>query len=62
MKTLDFSETSTARDLKISRSRHIIELMKVCEYRRSRAKCRVHTKILTEFSQEQLCCSEPNFV
>ena len=54
VKTVDFSETSAASDLKVSRSRHIIELMKVCE-----AQCRVHTKIQTKFSQEQLCCSEP---
>ena len=33
MKTVDdFSETFAARDLKGSRSRHLIELMKVCEY------------------------------
>ena len=32
MKTVDFSETSAASDLKVSRSRLIIELMKVCEY------------------------------
>ena len=32
MKTVDFLETSAASDLKIGRSRHIIELMKVCEY------------------------------
>ena len=60
MKTVDFSETSAASDLKVSRIRIIIELMKVCEYLRSRAQCHVHTKIQTEFSQEQLCCSEPN--
>ena len=32
MKTVDFSETSAASDLKVSRSRHTIELMKVSEY------------------------------
>ena len=32
MKTVDFSETSAASDLKVRRSRYIIELMKVCEY------------------------------
>ena len=32
MKTVDFSEASAASDLKVSRSRIIIELMKVCEY------------------------------
>ena len=29
---MDFSETIAASDLKGSRSRHLIELMKVCEY------------------------------
>ena len=37
MKTLDFSETITASDLKVSRSRHLIEYMKICEYLRSRS-------------------------
>ena len=32
VKTVDFSETSAASDLKVGRSRHIIELMKVCEF------------------------------
>ena len=30
MKTVDFSETIAASDLKDSRSRHLIEFMKVC--------------------------------
>ena len=30
MKTVDFSETIEASDLKGSRSRHLIEFMKVC--------------------------------
>ena len=29
---MDFSETSAASDLKVGRSRHLIEYMKVCEY------------------------------
>ena len=29
---MDFSETIAASDLKGSRSRHVFELMKVCEY------------------------------
>ena len=37
MKTVDFSETIAASDLKISRSRHLIEYMKMCEYLRSRS-------------------------
>ena len=32
MKTVDFSETIGASDLKVSRSRHLIEDMKVSEY------------------------------
>ena len=32
MKTVDFSETIEASDLKVGRSRHLIENMKVCEY------------------------------
>ena len=32
MKTVDFSETIAASDLKVSRSRQIIEFIKVCEY------------------------------
>ena len=32
MKTVDFSETIAASDLKDSKSRHIIENMKICEY------------------------------
>ena len=34
MKTVDFSETIAASDLEVGRSRHLIEYMKVCEYRR----------------------------
>ena len=30
--TLDFSETFAASDLKVSRSRHLLEYMKICEY------------------------------
>ena len=37
MKTVDFSETIAASDLKVSRSRHLIEYMKICKYRRSRS-------------------------
>ena len=32
MKIVDFSENIAASDLKGSRSRHLIEFMKVCEY------------------------------
>ena len=37
MKTVDFSETITASDLKVGRCSQLIELMKVCEYSRSRS-------------------------
>ena len=30
--TVDFSETIAASDLKVSRSRHLLEYMKICEY------------------------------
>ena len=32
VKTVDFSETIAAIDLKVTRSRHLKEYMKVCEY------------------------------
>ena len=32
MKTVDFSETIAASDLKVGRSRHLNEYMKGCEY------------------------------
>ena len=32
VKTLDFSETIAASNLIVSRSSHLIEYMKVCEY------------------------------
>ena len=32
VKTVYFSETIAASDLKISRSRHLIEYMKICKY------------------------------
>ena len=32
MKTVDFSETIEASDMKVRRSRHLIEFMKECEY------------------------------
>ena len=37
MKTVDISETIAAGDLKIGRSRHLSECMKVYEYKRSRS-------------------------
>ena len=32
VKTVDFTETVAACDLKVGKSRHLIEYMKVCEY------------------------------
>ena len=32
MKTVDFSETIEASDLKVGKGRHLIEFMKECEY------------------------------
>ena len=37
MKTMDFSDTSAACDLKVGICRQLIELMKVYEYSRSRS-------------------------
>ena len=34
---VDFSEAIAASDLKVSRSRHLIDYMKLCEYGRSRS-------------------------
>ena len=68
MKTVDFSETIAASDLKVCRSRHLIEYMymKVCiegqGHYLTLAQGRLHTKIQTGFSQKLLCQSEPNFV
>ena len=32
MKTVDFTDTNAASDLKVGRCRELIEFMKVCEY------------------------------
>ena len=37
MKTVDFSETIAACDLKVDRCRQLIDFMKLCENRRSRS-------------------------
>ena len=58
MKTVFFSETIAASDLKVGRSRHLIDFMKVYEYCKSRsfhgnkAQGHVHTKIQTTFSRK----------
>ena len=67
MKTVDFSETIEACDLKVGRYRQLIDFMKgvsiegQCHYL-TLAQGRVHTKIQTGFSQELLGHSELNFV
>ena len=67
MKTVDFSETIAASDLKISWSRHLIECMKICEFEGqghflTLAQGPVGIKIQTGFSQKLLCRYETNFV
>ena len=51
MKSVDFSETIEACDLKVGRYRQLNDLMKVCEYFLTLAQGRVRTKIQTQFSQ-----------
>ena len=64
---MDFSETIAASDLKVSRSRYLIECTKIWSIEGqghflTLAPGSVHTKIQTGFSQKLLCRSEPNFV
>ena len=65
MKTVDFSETIAASDLKGSRSRHLIRRYVSIEgqgHFLTLARGRVHTKIQTGFSQKLLYRSETNFL
>ena len=66
MKTVDFSETIEACDLKVGRYRQLIDFMKVSiegqGHYLTLAQGRVHTKIQTGFSQKLLGHSELNFV
>ena len=66
VKTVDFSKTIAASNLKVGRSRHLNEFMKVSIEGQGHflalAQGCVHTKIQTRFSQKLLCRSEPNFV
>ena len=65
MKTVDFSETIAASDLKGTRSRHLIRRYVSIESQGhflTFAQGCVHTKIQTGFSQKLLYRSEPNFV
>ena len=57
MKTVDFSETIAASDLKVSRSRHLIRRCVSIEgqgHFLTLAQGRVHTKIQIRFSQKLL--------
>ena len=67
MKTVDFSETIEACDLKVGRYRQLIDLMEVVSIEGQGhylilAQGRVHTKIQTGFSQKLLGHSGLNFV
>ena len=65
MKTVDFSETIAASDLKVSRSRHLKRRYVSIEghgHFLALAQGRLHTKLQTGFSQKLLYRSEPNFV
>ena len=64
MKTVDFSETIAASDLKVSGSRHITRYVNIegQGHFLTLAQGRVHTKFQTRFSQTRLCRSETNFL
>ena len=65
MKTVDFSETIAARDMKVGRCRQLIELIEICEYLSSRSFLDLgylHMKIKTCFSQKPQGFFQPNFV
>ena len=68
MKTVDFSETIAAFDLKVGRCIQLIKFMKVCEYSRSGlfyftlAQGHLQMKIKTCFSQKSLGHFQSNFV
>ena len=61
MKSVDILETIAASDLKVSRSSHLIEYMKVCEFLDLGPRSCTY-KIQTGFFQKLLCGSEPNFL
>ena len=58
MKRVKFSETLAASDLKVSRCRHLIEFMKVCEYSRSRLFLDIGPRSCT-YKNSNLFLSEP---
>ena len=53
MKTVDFSETIEASDVKVGRSRHLIEFMKEYEYLRSRSFLALGQKSCTYKPEDQ---------
>ena len=67
MKTVDFSETIEACDLRVGRYRQLIDFINVMSiegqgHYLALAQGREHTKIQTRFSQKLLGHSELNFV
>ena len=61
MKTVDFSETIAASDLKGSRSRHLIRRYVSIEYQGhvlTLAECRVHANFKLDFLRN--CCADLN--
>ena len=54
MKTVDFSETIAASDLKLGKNRHLIEYMKVCEYLRSRSLLDLGPRLCTYKNSNQI--------
>ena len=67
MKTVDFSETIEACDLKVDRYGQLIDFMRYVSiegqgHYLTLAQGRVHTKIQTGFYQKLLGHSKPNFV
>ena len=61
MKTVDFSETIEACDLKVGRYRRYVSIEGQGHFLTLAQGC-VRTKIQTLFSQKLLSHSEPNFV
>ena len=64
MKTVNFSETIEACDLKVGRYRQLNDFMSIegQGHFLTLAQGRVHTKIQTGFFQKLLSHSEPNFL
>ena len=54
MKTVDFSETIEACDLKVGRYKQLIDFMKVCEYRRSRSFLDLGPRLCTYKNSNQI--------